>query len=238
MNNIKSKLSLVAAFIIVACGMVSLFNNVCSLYVSNILPEWKPKKTIVIDPGHGGYDPGKVGITGILEKDINLSISLLLKTELEKNGCKVVMTRTDDNELCSPDCNNKKTDDLNHRIEIIEKTKPEFVISIHQNSFPDTSVSGAQVFYYGSEESVTNDSGSLAEYIQNALIHLQNPDNHRQAKANTSYYLLKNTTCPVVIVECGFLSNYSEESLLNDTAYQEKTASAICQGILDYINAN
>ena len=122
--------------------------------------------------------------------------------------------------------------------EIIEKTKPEFVISIHQNSFPDTSVSGAQVFYYGSEESVTNDSGSLAEYIQNALIRLQNPDNHRQAKANTSYYLLKNTTCPVVIVECGFLSNYSEESLLNDTAYQEKTASAICQGILDYINAN
>ena len=75
MNNIKFKLSLVAAFIIVACGMVSLFNNVCSLYVSNILPEWKPKKTIVIDPGHGGYDPGKVGITGILEKDINLSIS-------------------------------------------------------------------------------------------------------------------------------------------------------------------
>lgn len=238
MNNIKFKLSLAAAFIIVAFGMASLFNNVYSLYVSNMLPEWKPKKTIVIDPGHGGYDPGKIGITGTLEKDINLSIALLLKTELEKNGCRVVMTRTDDNELCSPDCANKKTDDLNHRIEIIEAAKPDFVVSIHQNSFPDTNVSGAQVFYYGNEEDTKNNSGVLAEYIQNALIRLQNPDNHRQPKANTSYYLLKNTTRPIVIVECGFLSSYSEESLLTDTAYQEKTAGAICQGILDYINAS
>ncbi len=237
MNRIRLKLSLLVAFFIVGCGTATLFDNVYSLYVSNMLPEWKPQKTIVIDPGHGGYDPGKIGITGTLEKDVNLSVALLLKSRLEANGLAVVMTRTQDEALCSPECTNKKTDDLNHRIEIIEKTEPDFVISIHQNSFPDTGVSGAQVFYYGTENETT-DSGILAEYIQNALIRLQNPDNHRQPKADTSYYLLKNTSCPIVIVECGFLSNYSEESLLKDTAYREKTADAICQGILEYINAD
>lgn len=185
---------------------------------------------IVIDPGHGGNDPGKVGVNQELEKDINLAISQKLAIYLKSKGYSVVLTRNSDKMLADADANNKKTSDMKNRIAIMTNANADLVISIHQNSYPDASVKGAQCFYYSESE----DGKQLANTIQTYLTKLVDSENHRQAKQNDSYYILKNSPCPAVIVECGFLSNHQEATLLTDTSYQEKIAFAIFLAILEY----
>ncbi len=185
---------------------------------------------IVIDAGHGGVDPGKVGENGTLEKDVNLSIARKLRTRLEQNGFRVVMTRENDDGLYSENAPNKKREDMEARVRIISEANPAFVVSIHQNSFPDVSCKGAQLFYYKDSE----DSKKLAEVLQKKLAEVLQDGNTRQAKANSDYYLLRKTACPAVIAECGFLSNAAEEALLAGDEYQEKVAEALCLGILQY----
>ena len=192
------------------------------------------KKTVVVDPGHGGMDPGKIGINDVEEKEINLEISLMLRDKLEKQGIQVVMTRETDQGLYDEDSSNKKVQDLQRRVELIHEEQPVCVVSIHQNSYPDASVKGAQVFYY--EDST--EGKKLAEELQNALIAQVDPENHRQAKGNTTYYLLERTDVPLVICECGFLSNPEEAELLTDQAYQETLTDAIVSGILEYLGKN
>lgn len=189
--------------------------------------------TIVLDAGHGGYDPGKVGVNGALEKDINLSISSKLKVLLEKKGFIVVMTRTTDEALCSDEASYNKSADMKGRVKIIEEAKADITVSIHQNSFTSSSSKGAQVFYYDASEK----SRQLADTIQEMMKELLDDGNKRTAKANSTYYLLRKTTCPIVIVECGFLSNTDEANLLMDEAYQNKVAEAVYEGILKYYNS-
>lgn len=189
---------------------------------------------VVIDAGHGGNDPGKVGINGVLEKDLNLEIALMLKKFLEANDIKVVLTRDGDSGLYDEDASSKKVQDMKRRIELIDATAPDLCVSIHQNSYTEEYVHGAQVFFYtGSTE-----GQKLAETIQNRLVATVDPENTRQVKANDSYYLLKKTGTPIVIVECGFLSNQAEADKLNSPLYQEKVAWAIHMGILQYLNSN
>lgn len=188
---------------------------------------------VVIDPGHGGIDPGKVGVSGSLEKNINLDIALKVKAKLEKKGITVVMTRTSDQGLYGELDSNKKTADMRKRIEIIEQSKACIGVSIHQNSFPDQSVKGSQVFYYTN----STEGSQLAKLIQNALKIVLKDDNHRQEKANQDYYMLRKSPCPMVIVECGFLSNPTEEALLSEEDYQSKIAKGICKGIMDYLKS-
>lgn len=153
--------------------------------------------TIVVDAGHGGIDPGKIGINNALEKDINLAIALKLERNLKENGINVVMTRTDDNGLYKETDSNKKVRDMKNRLAIIEEAKPALAVSIHQNSYPDSSVSGVQVFYY--KDSAR--SKDAAEIMQKQLIMTLKPGKERVAKDNGSYYLLKKTSVPIVIVE-------------------------------------
>lgn len=185
---------------------------------------------VVIDAGHGGADPGKVGHSGVLEKDINLAIAMKLRKRLEESGIRVVMTRTDDNGLYSADAQNKKREDMEARVRIISEAEPDFVVSIHQNSFPSEECKGAQVFYY--KDSV--ESKKLAEILQKKFPEVLQDGNTRQAKANGDYYLLRKTACPIVIAECGFLSNASEEALLATEEYQVKVAEVLYLGILQY----
>lgn len=186
---------------------------------------------VVLDAGHGGDDPGKVGINGALEKDINLEITLLVKQYLEAQGITVMLTRETGEGLYDADASNKKVQDMKRRIAFIDQTAPTVTVSIHQNSYPEEYVHGAQVFYYtGSREGL-----ALAEYIQAQLIEKADPDNTRQVKANDSYYLLKKTGIPIVIVECGFLSNSAEAEKLCTREYQERVAWAIHMGILQYL---
>lgn len=194
----------------------------------------KDMPTVVIDPGHGGRDPGKVGVNGALEKDINLAIALKLKNLLEQNDVRVIMTRTEDMGLYSENDSNKKKSDLDKRIDIINSSGALFAVSIHQNSFSQSGVKGAQVFYHSQSEQ----GRKLAEILQKQLIETIDDGNRRKAKSNTSYYLLKHTTCPLVIVECGYLSNHREAELLLDEEYQEKMAWAIHLGIMQWISMN
>lgn len=182
-------------------------------------------------PPHGGADPGKVGINDALEKDINLEIAKKLKSFLEAEGIRVVMTRTGDAGLYDENASNKKVQDMKRRLEIIEEADPVLVVSIHQNSYHEEYVNGAQVFYYQTSEN----SRKLAELLQEELRNLDE-ENHREAKGNDSYYLLKKTSKPIAIVECGFLSNRSEAEKLITPLYQEKLAWNIYMGIMKYLN--
>lgn len=186
---------------------------------------------VVIDAGHGGSDPGKIGVNDALEKDINLEIALKLKKIMEQNNIKVIMTRETDQELCSDEAVNKKAEDMQKRCKIIEESDALFTISIHQNSYTSPEIRGAQVFFYGQSEK----GKELAEILQATLIEQIDPENHRQAKANESYYLLKKTPTPTVIVECGFLSNPSEAELLTHSDYQDQLANAIYSGIETFL---
>ena len=215
--------------------MVSMFvlAREGAVYVTSLQVENKSRACVVIDAGHGGSDPGKVGINNQLEKEINLKIAEILKDFLQAEGIEVVMTRESDAGLYDEGASNKKVQDMKRRLEIIEKADPVIVVSIHQNSYHEEYVKGAQVFYYSTSES----SRQLAEVIQEQLRSLD-PDNRREAKGNDSYFLLKKTSKPIVIVECGFLSNREEAEKLSSALFQEKMAWNIHMGIMKYLNRN
>lgn len=225
-KSMKKRIEVMMAVLLLAGAC--LFAKEGSRMVESLKAE-KGEVCIVIDAGHGGDDPGKIGINKEKEKDINLKIAKELQKLLEEEGIKVVMTRTDDAGLYQQSSNNKKVEDMRKRCEIITEAKPVFTVSIHQNSYPQESVSGAQVFYYGQSQ----EGKKLAETLQKTLVEQLDPKNHRQAKANESYYLLKKTPSPTVIVECGFLSNYKEAELLKTEEYQKKVAEAVKTGILE-----
>ena len=186
---------------------------------------------VAVDAGHGGEDPGKVGVNDVLEKDVNLQIARKLKAYLESQGVRAELLREEDAGLNDADASNKKVQDLQRRCDRIHELQPACTVSIHQNSYPEASVKGAQVFYY----THSAEGEALAKDIQEQLIGQVDPENHRQAKGNTTYYLLKKTDVPLAIVECGFLSNPQEAELLTQEDYQTRVAKAVGDGILEYL---
>ncbi|NFH69552.1 N-acetylmuramoyl-L-alanine amidase CwlD [Clostridium botulinum] len=186
--------------------------------------ENKSKHVIVIDPGHGGIDGGAQSKNGTVEKDINLSISLKLKNQLEELGYSVYLTRENDSEL-----DKKKVNDLNARCNMKKEKNCEVFISIHQNMFPQPKCFGAQVWYSNNEKSKV-----LADNIQNSLKTNIDDGNKRVAKAAKDQYriLRDGYDGACVLVECGFLSNNKEEENLKSDEHQEK----ITKSILDAVN--
>jgi len=221
----RRKIQLVIVLLILL-GVVAAAGKLSSYVTSDKIK--KGEVQVVLDPGHGGRDPGKVGTDGTLEKDINLSIAKKVKVRLEENDITVIMTREKDAGLYSKSSDNKKVEDLKKRVNMINETQPALTVSIHQNSYSDTSVKGAQVFYY----SHSKVSKVIAESMQEAL-RTVDESNKRQAKADSSYYMLKKTEVPTIIVECGFLSNAEDTARLNDEEYQDAMAAAICDGIIE-----
>ena len=185
---------------------------------------------VVIDPGHGGVDPGMLGVNDTVEKEINLSIAYILKEKLEEQGIEVVLTRTTDDGLYAESDSNKKIADMKKRCEIITDSNADIVVSIHQNSFSDSRVNGAQVFYYKHSA----EGQKLAKCIQDSMRAMLDETNDRKIKANDSYYMLIHTPYPTVIVECGFITNYDEAALLVTEEYQRNVADAIAAGIMSY----
>lgn len=208
---------------------VSVLLSVGLVTISN---ENVPKTTytIVIDAGHGGRDDGCSGVNGSKESEINLEIARTLKTYIESLGIKVVMTRSDGNGLYSANATNYKQSDMEARMKIINDASPDMVISIHQNSFSDSSQCGAQAFYQEDDEV----SKGFADSVQSQLIG-QLP-NARIESNKGDYYLLKESKLPAILVECGYLSNESEEALLNSEEYQNKVAYAIMCGVVKYFD--
>lgn len=188
-------------------------------------------KVIIIDPGHGGFDPGKNGINGEDEKNINLKIALKLRDYLEQSGAVVIMTRTTDDDVDGMNGIKHKRKDMAGRKKIAEDG--ELLISIHQNSFTQPSVKGAQTFY-----NKASDKGKLlATLIQQSIKEYADKENRREPKSNTNYYVLKATNIPAVIVECGFLTNPEEERKLNTESYQNTMAWSIYLGIVKYFES-
>lgn len=217
-------LMLVSAYFIVRGG---------ARFVSSPQVETKRERPcVIIDAGHGGVDPGKVSVDGALEKDINLAIAQKLQRFLQQQDVDAVLTRQSDAGLYDENASNKKVQDMKNRVALIEERQPVLTVSIHQNSYHEEYVHGAQVFYYAN----STKSQELAEMIQQVMALELDKDNARKAKANDSYYLLKKTSTPIVIVECGFLSNYEEAQKLSSVLYQEKVAWAIHMAIMQYLN--
>lgn len=231
MESLQSRIIKTTMAVILVISMIFLAREAAEFTASDSVVSYK--QCVVIDAGHGGSDPGKVGINGLLEKDINLSIAEKVQSFLEANDVKVIMTREDDAGLYDEGDRNKKVQDMKKRIEIIEAQKPDLVVSVHQNSYHQESIHGAQVFYY----SGSTEGEKLAGIMQKQLVKGLEPENRRREKANDSYYLLKKTSMPIVIVECGFLSNHNEAALLATEEYQEKVAWEIHLGILQYLNS-
>ncbi|MCD8221107.1 MAG: N-acetylmuramoyl-L-alanine amidase [Clostridiales bacterium] len=194
----------------------------------------KSRKQLVvcIDSGHGGSDPGKVGVDGTLEKDINLQIAERLKTYLEASDVKVVMTRESDQGLYSEKDSNKKNADMKNRVNLINESNPDVAVSIHQNSYHEEPISGGQVFYYKDSEK----GKRLAQILQKRFDFVLGEKNTRQARPNGNYYLLMHVRHPIVIVECGFLSNAAESKALESEEYQSRLAWTLHMGIMEYLN--
>lgn len=187
-----------------------------------------------LQPAHGGDDPGKIGVNKEKEKDVNLAISKKLFQVLNEQGYKVVLTRSEDVVLGDGD-KFSKISDLNKRCEIVNNAYEEnnkcIMVSIHQNSFTQTSVHGAQSFYFQRSEQ----SKLLGETLQKILNEKVN-DKEKKAKPNDSYYILINSKCPGIIVECGFLSNSDEATKLTNETYQKELAEILSEGISTYFN--
>ncbi|OOM82494.1 N-acetylmuramoyl-L-alanine amidase AmiC precursor [Clostridium puniceum] len=188
--------------------------------------ENKVQHIVLIDPGHGGIDGGAKSKNGTIEKDINLSISIKLKAELEAANYIVYMTRAEDSQLDS-----RKAKDLSARCQMKKDTKCDMFISIHQNMFPQANCFGAQVWYASND-----DSKVLAEDIQASLKETVDDKNKRIAKAAKEQYkiLRDGYEAPCVLVECGFLSNYEEEQKLKTSEHQDKIVKGIASGVNKY----
>lgn len=165
------------------------------------------------------------------EKDLNLTIAKMLRTYLEKEGFYVEMTRTEDKGLYQEGSRNKKAQDMQNRVAFIAEKTPLLTVSIHQNSYPDPSVKGPQVFYYA--DSVEGEK--LAGCIQSQMNDKLETEPPREAKGNTSYYLLKKSSGVLNIIECGFMTNPQEAANLQEKGYQQKVVEAIGSGITDYL---
>ncbi len=210
-----------------------------NIYLDDSVPTFSlpvSNRIIILDAGHGSPDGGAVGPSGIMEKDINLSITAKLQALIEQSGGIVIVTRADDNSIHDygkRTIREKKRSDLKNRKEMISDVEADAIISIHLNKFEQSKYYGAQTFY--AKEAPK--SKTLAQCIQKELIETINNGNDREIKPiPDNIFLFKQVSVPAAIVECGFLSNPEEERLLQTDNYQKKIAWAIYLGVMKYFN--
>lgn len=190
-------------------------------------------ETVVIDAGHGGEDGGAISVTGAIESHINLEIALKLDQIFGLYGVNTILLRDSDISLHDSDAETlrqKKVSDLHNRVSIINAVENPIVISIHQNTYSSNQYHGAQVFYANGELSLP-----FAQITQSTLKQFLDPANNRMPTAiPDSVYLMNNISCKAILVECGFLSNYQEDALLQTPAYQTKISIALAGSYLNY----
>ncbi len=209
---------------IIIITLIFLSTIFISAKVSAMLP--LSGKLIIVDAGHGGADPGTSSGT-TYEKDINLKISKYLELELVKMGAEVILTRDNDYDLSSPNATYRKKSDFDNRIKLINESKGDMYVSIHLNYLNDSSYSGPQVFYNNDENK------EIAMVFQETLNKVLN-GNRQIKKIPSKTYMYDKLTIPGVLIECGFLSNYTEKNKLESSSYQQKIAQAIADAIINY----
>lgn len=198
---------------------------------NSLLPTLNGKngRVILIDPGHGGSDPGAVSARGTKESALNMRIAMFLAEYLMSYGYEIRLTRGYKGDALGMD----EGLSSNERKRIFLETDHTLAVSIHMNKYSDESVKGAETFYYSQSE----ESRALAELVQSSLVAELDPTNKRQIKGSSDLYVLKTGRAPAVLVECGYISNPTEEMKLLTTEYQRKVAFAICCGIMRYCEA-
>lgn len=212
--------------------MLSAFSNITAHTSSATVGD---SLTVIVDAGHGGEDGG-AQVGDITEKDINLAIANKLADILRLCGCSVKEIRDEDISVYDEGAQTlreKKVSDLKRRVDIVNGSENNVLVSIHQNKFENSAYSGTQVFYSTNSDKSRN----LAEAIRKSVVSLLQSDNTRELKpAGSDIYLLDMATVPAVIVECGFLSNDAERARLLDEGYQSEMAYAVAMGVLEFIN--
>ncbi len=236
MKSFKSaaqKAELIAALIIIGAVILAAAGMMRLSHQTRLRPAAADVITVVIDAGHGGDDPGCV-CDGIKESDINLRIALLLAEKLRQKGFIAILTREKEDGLYLPTSTVwDKQEDMLQRKNILCGAAADLFICIHQNSYADTSVKGAQVFFNDKD----GQNELLANNIQTALAAIAPYENNRQALCNNEYYLLRNSPCTAVIVECGFLTNEQDRALLCDDDFTDETAQAIYRSVCLFFGA-
>ena len=198
------------------------------------MAETENKQVILLDAGHGGIDSGGVGINGVYEKDVNLSIVKYLGSLLTLSGYEVVYTRTEDISIYDngvEGIRNQKVSDMKNRLEMVENYPDSIFLSIHQNQYTDKAYFGGQMFY------TTNNSGNfrLATIMQDKFAELQTGNDREVKLIDNNLYLFKDTKQPALLIECGFLSNESDAANLSNSEYQKKVAFTIFSGLTEYL---
>lgn len=198
---------------------------------SEVLGEADFSPVYIIDAGHGGEDGGAISVTGTSESQINLAIALKLEQLFALYGHCPILVRREDISIYDPgseSLHEKKVSDIQNRVSLVESTPNAILISIHQNSYPDSQYDGFQVFY-----APTANSQELAEVVQTSLKSNLNPENSREVKQiYDTVYLLNHISCPAILVECGFLTNPVEAEKLETDSYQMQLAASILAGVL------
>lgn len=188
-------------------------------------------KIIILDAGHGGPDGG-ANVQSALEKEIALKVTFKMRDFLQEQGALVIMTREDDSDLADESTKgirNRKRQDLQNRVKMINDSEADLFLSVHLNAFPSSRWKGAQTFYTKRYE----ENEQVAKFIQ-AEIKRNLENTNREAKLIDNVYLMRNAKKPGALVEIGFLSNSEDRANLLTEPYQEKISAAVYKGVLRY----
>jgi len=235
MKQKKKFYAMVAIYIIMIAFMLGI-----AFFASNTVTTlsenaaFTNRRLVVIDAGHGGIDGGATSCSGVLESQTNLEIALKLRDVCNLLGIKTVMIRTDDRSIHTTGNTiaAQKASDLKERVRIVNENADCILVSIHQNYFHESQYSGAQVFY-----NAEADSKELATKMQAALVHSLNAGSNRQSKKADGIYLMKQSKTTSILIECGFISNKTEDELLQSKEYQQKLCVVIATVLSSHLNA-
>jgi len=235
---IKLCVSLLLILTVIVTSTIGIYTqfygkDITSVY-SNTIPY---EKIVILDAGHGGEDPGAVAKNGLLEKDLNLTLTLEIGKIFEEKGYVVVYTRTDDRLLYKEEENVKgirKISDLKNRCKVAERYPDSIFVSIHMNSYGSKKYSGLQVYY----SNKNSESQMLADSIQNKVVKDLQTSNNRVPKPGKDMYILENIDNTAVLIECGFMTNDAELKKLSEKEYQKQLSFSIVCGIIEYIEKN
>lgn len=216
--------------VIVFLGIAHMGSNtVTTIQQQKAVPR---EHTIVIDAGHGGIDGGATSCTGVLESHINLDIALRLEDMFHLLGYDTVMIRRTDESIYTEGNTiaSQKVSDLKERVRIVNETPGAILVSIHQNTYPDSRYRGAQVFYANDDQ-----SKKIAQTMQQNIINVLNSGSRRKTKQAKGVYLMENITAPGILIECAFLTNPEEEAMIRDAGYQMKLCGVIAATVSSHI---
>jgi len=220
-----------SAILLVLSVMCMLVVSVLWQGSTSVASQFEKGHIVMLDPGHGGYDPGAITKQGVYEKSINLQIAQKVEEMLGPSGIEVFLTREEDVDYVPDGVKGKTTKkqiDLNRRIDMAKDANADIFVSLHVNATASGQDSGAETFYQFQSES----GQRLAELIQQELIKV--PAMNRRIAKSGDFYIIKNTKMPAVIVEVGYLSSMKEQKKLQQSWYQEQLARAIAKGIANY----